>query len=884
MAPTDIAVREFLLSLHDDLADGEYMELRGFRDSRKNVRLFTRDVAEAVSWVNANKDTHNLYVGVNPRASNVSGKNEDIKTCRWVWIDIDSKKLNDITPEQILAKVMRRIVLPPHIVVNTGGGIHLYYRIVETTDLVEVQRVCNLLSAAIGGDPLGDPARIFRIPSTFNYKHETPRNVKLMHCKVDFEYNLTDILAAVNTSEKVAKRVDIGDSRGFLSRSERDWNVVRSLLRVGMDEETVRYVFESRTIGDKMSEEESHYFDHTIVRAKESVGVSEEPEDSSEDDVSPTPVQEGKGRKKKGKKVQRSLHERWNVVRTEDCMFAVDQNSDDGDMRQISTFTMTPRVLLQGNMDDKTEDTLVCDIGAAGYVWPGIAFTRSAFNRVDTMTKQLPAMAWQWLGTDKDVRRLLAVLMDELRLQGLPKRKGTPVIGVHGDEFVGPSQTMTKDQVLDPDTAKMVWLPTQKAHPKISFTWTENDEVSAMLSEFVDMYKLINEPSVIYPVLGWYVAAILKTRLLEEAHVRFPILNIFGTRGSGKTSLITGIMQPLFCYADPVAWDFNSTKFVMLSILGSTNAIPISFAEYRRSSATTDNLERYIRLSYDLGEDSRGRPDQTMQNYPLLAPFTVDGEDSISDPACMERLIQVTMHPESIAEDTEPYKAFQTLRDLPLGIIGTRLIAWLLDYETRFEDALDLVKEAFPVSLPDRVRRNFAVVTVGLQAFEGFCELLDVEFPHITSEFIGKVMTPALDNIVNQDTGRTHLAVDEFITDLVNAVAQSVDQRPPAFIFKYDSRANIFYFHLTSALSWWFKHRVAQRLEVRDSAAMKAQLRERMPKGNKDYSPGFYIGEPGPKSIERRPTHVYPVDLEMAVKTGLDIGSKLNSLLELFND
>ncbi len=885
MASNDIAIQKFLSVLHDDLDPTEYIELRGFRDSRKNIRLFTQSVAEAVAWVKEHRTDYNMYVGVNPRISNTRGKNEDVKFCRWVWIDIDSKKLNDIPADQILAKVMRRIVLPPHIVVFTGGGVHLYYRIVKTEDLTEVQRVCNLLAAEIGGDPLGDPARVFRIPSTFNYKYDEPRDVKLAHCNVDFEYNLSDIIAAVGASEKTARRVDTGDSRGFLSRSERDWNVVRALLKLGMDEETVEYVFTSRSIGDKASESDPNYFERTIRQAKESVGIGDSDE---EEDVSPTPVHKGKDpeskKPSKGSKTQRALHERWRVVRADDCMFAVDTASDDGDMRQISTFSMVPKVLLQGNLDDKTEDTMICDIKAAGYTWENIAFTRGAFNRVDTMTKQLPAMAWQWLGTDKDVRRLLAVLMDELRLLGLPKRKGTPVIGLHGEEFVGPTQTMTAKGILDPNDAKVVWLPTQKSHPEISFTWSGDDEVSSVLQEFVELYKQINEPAVIYPVLGWYAAALLKTRLFEESRIRFPILNIFGTRGSGKTSLITGVMQPLVCYHEPVAMDFNSTKFVMLSILGSTNAIPVSFAEYRRSSTTNDTLERYVRLSYDRGEDSRGRPDQSMQNYPLIAPFTIDGEDSIADPACLERMIQITMHPESIEEGSQAYDAFQTLRDLPLDIIGTRLIAWILDYEIRFEDAMDLVKAAFPVSMPDRVRKNFAVVTVGLQAFEGFCELLEVDFPLITPKFLAEVLTPALNNIVNQDTGRTYLPVDELVTDLINAVAQSVDQRPPNFIFKYEKRDNIFYFQLTTALSWWYKHRAAQRLEVRDSAAMKAQLRERMPKKGGRTSPGLYVMEPMTKTIDRRPTHVYAVDIEMAVQTGLDIGSKLNSVLELYSN
>jgi hypothetical protein len=857
------ATRQFICALHEDIRPDELIEVRGFRDGRKNVRLFSSDVDELIAWVEKYRDEYNLYIGVNARATK-GGTNEAVKRSYWVWIDIDAKKVNDIPSDKILKSVMSRIVLPPHMIVYTGGGVHLYYRTVGTEDLKLVQRVCNALAAEINGDPLGDAARIFRLPGTYNFKYGEPREVTLHHCMVDFEYPFEDILGAVSLPVKMARRVDIGDGRGYASRSERDWAVIRALMIAGLAEDTVRYIFEKRSIGDKFREEGDKYLEHSLTRARESIGGETEVVDTGVPQVGGEPV--------KTKKVsKRTLHDKWTIVNSDDCMFAVDP---DGAMKQLSTFAMEPRVLLQGDMSDNTEDTILCNVRAAGYTWESIPFTRSAFNRVDTLTRQLPAMAWQWLGGDADVRRLLPHLMDQLRNQGLPKRKGTPVIGVHGKEFVGPTQTLCNSGILDPDAARMVWLPTRRVHPKVKFVWAQEDEVQAMLREFLDLYFKVNERHIVYSVLGWYTAAFVKDKLLK-ANVRFPILNVFGTRGSGKTSLITGVMQPLFCYEEPVAWDFNSTKFVMLSLLGSTNAVPISFAEYRRTSTSNDQLERYIRLSYDLGEDSRGKPDQTTQNYTLHAPFTVDGEDSISDPACMERIVQVSLHPETIAEGTEAYTAFQLLRELPLGIIGTRLIAWLLDYEPDFEEALTLTKEVFTGSLPDRVRRNLAVTTVGLQAFASFVECMELEFPRIDAEFLASVLTPALDNVVNQATGRTSLMVDEFIEDVVSAVAMSVDQRPPGFIFRYESGVNLLYMNLTTALRWWFQKRMREHQPVLDSAAMKQQLRERMPTNGNDTEPGFYILAPTTKAIDGRPSHVYPIDIAMAEQTGLDVPSRL---------
>lgn len=869
MTPTG-AAKQFLQTLHDDLREDEYVELRGFNEGKKNVRLFSGSIVEMLQWIETYRTDYNLYVGVNPRTSNKSGKNEDIKRSYWVWIDIDSKKVDNATGDQILKNVLQRIVLPPSMVVYSGGGAHFYYRIQETDDLETLQRVINAFAAEVHGDPLGDPARVFRLPGTINYKHGTPAESTLKHCLVDYAYSLEDILAATQIHPKTAKRVDTGDGRGYESRSERDWSVCRSLIVSGMSDETIHYIFSKRAIGDKLADEGEKYLEHTLERARESMGNVV----GQDDDETPTPVQAAK------KKSKRALSERWTIVRQNDCMFAVDGEEN---IRQLATFTMSPKVLLQGDLDEGTEDTIICEVKASGYTWEAVPFPRAAFNRVDSMTKNLPAMAWQWLGSDKDVRKLLAILMDELRDQGLPKRKGTPILGIHDDEFVGPSQTMNKDGILDPNDAKMVWLPTQRVHPKIHLDWSERDEIAVLLQEFMALYPNINEMSAVYPVLGWYAACTLKLKMFDRWSARFPILNIFGTRGSGKTSLITNVMQRLFCYKDAVAHDFDSTKFVILSLLGSTNTIPVSFAEYRRSTVNNDHLERYIRMSYDLVEDSRGRADQTTQKYSLVAPFTVDGEDAISDPACLERVIQINLHPETIAEGTYAYEAFQKLRSLPLGLIGTKLIAWSLDHEPEYDKALGLVKEAFQITLPDRVRNNLTVVTAGLLMFAGFCELHDVDFPAVDSAFLAEIFAEPLDNVVNPNTGRTSLMVDEFITDIINAVSQSVDQRPPAFAHRYTKNDNILYFQLSSAVKWWYTERARSRQEVRDVAALKSQLREktRLSKnGGGVLEKGFYILEPKTIPIDKKPTYVYPISIDAAVEAGLDIPNNLSRLHE----
>ncbi|MEE9234926.1 MAG: DUF3987 domain-containing protein, partial [Candidatus Acidoferrales bacterium] len=111
-----------------------------------------------------------------------------------VWVDVD--KLDQQGLSSLLAK-LQELQIPPHIVVNSGGGYHLYWLLEETLDaqrhLEEIEAVNRGLAEVLGGDRAAtDVSRILRIPGFLNHKYDPPRPVTAVRGEAQASYRLAD--------------------------------------------------------------------------------------------------------------------------------------------------------------------------------------------------------------------------------------------------------------------------------------------------------------------------------------------------------------------------------------------------------------------------------------------------------------------------------------------------------------------------------------------------------------------------------------------------------------------------------------------------------------------------------------------------------------------
>lgn len=815
-------------------------ELEGDGNTKVLANKYFVSIAKAEKFIDKHRSDGDVYFGVCTRKEQKATA-ESVARGYCVWADIDTNESRN-QHDQIT------FIAPPSIIVSSGNGLHVYWLLeTPTKDLEKLRQTAKLISGIVGGDDISDCARILRVENTFNYKYEQPKPVSILR-EVDVRYDLNDLKGYATLDDKVAQRILTGNTRGFKTRSERDWSVVVALVRVGVSNQGILNIFLHNKIGDKVEEGRNieTYLKHTVSRAREQSKI---PEGTN------AQLQVGDIFERNGSYWKLTAK---NAIR-------------------LSSFIFEPNILIKRSGVESPIDALVGDIKSKTDQAEA-QLTRKAFVTVAALCKELPSIDWAWYGKDADVRHFQTFLMDKLREKGTPTKEATNTLGYHkkSNSYVLSEQTITQNAVLSTAESEVHLLASKGARPITHYATKAPD--AQELQKFFILANRINKPEVIWVALGWWAACALKVQL-EALKYRFPILNLFGTRGSGKTTIVKEIIQVLAGYVEPEVFECTTTQFVMLSLLGATTSVPVSFGEYRQSKRVKPLLN-ILRASYDSGHNPRGRSDQTVQDYKLSAPFTIDGEDALTDAAALERVLLVHMHPEDIAEGTDAYDAFnelthQTHPPCNLNRIGAAFLQYALtiDIPQVLEEAIQLVRVAFPETLPDRPRRNLVVTTVGLLSLAAFAETLTVPFA-INTSFLDEVLRPCLGNIVKEGLGRTEMLVDDMVTDLVNQAAKLGGE--DGFTFKHDPNTNVLWFHFTTAFSWWLQLRGKERTgDTLSKSAMRAQMNERLCL-NGTAKPGQYITGNKRISIDGNTYLCLGISIEAAHTANLDVPEQLN--------
>lgn len=754
----------------------------------------------------------NVDVYFGPAMRKTAGNDkEDILGSQVFWVDYDNANKPQWT-------------IPPTYAVFSGHGWHCYWMLDKPClDAEVIEKANKLLADDLNGDDCWNVNRILRVPGTTNLKEPSaPVKVEFRVQKPELIYTLDDILVLEKIPRKTRHKVATGDSRGHRSRSERDWKVLMSLVNAGCSDNLIFKLFDHQPIGDKHRDSGSNtYLEHTLEK------IHEKPEEEIEAVAESIPQEE------QGK-----------ITAQTDGMYIAYKKQT----KRISTFVLDPTLLLDGSAF-KAEDAIVCDVSADSYKWPGITFPRSAFTTVSKMDKATPLAAWQFLGKEDELRKMLPYLLDSLKQKGLPKVSATKTVGLHRlkDQwlFLGDKQTLSHNTIWQGFEGPLAWLPSETEHPELTLE-SNADYPFKVLGELIPQ---LNEPEVIWPMIGWYTAANLKP-WIESAKYRFPILNVAGTKGSGKTTLIQKIFLPLWGQQQPKTFDAGTTRFVTLALMGSSNASPIAFSEFRIDSV--QRFLRYVLLSYDTGHDPRGTAAQTTIDYPLQAPFSLDGEDLIDDPAARERIVVARLHPQAVEEGSPAYVAYKELvfgEGIPS--VAANLIMNILaiepEWPTMLQKARDAVFQAFPNKLPDRVRNNHVVTYFGILLW---CRITATEPPDAL------VLKGSIGAVHNLESGRTRTLCDDMIEYLANLVNSGGVAR-----FKYTASENVFWFQLTPAHEDWIYSRRRQGRGSLERDAMKTQLSEAPYHVAPQVKGGVWM---------------YGIDLEKASSLGLDVPVKIN--------
>lgn len=171
---------------------------------RKPVHKFFTDTDEAARYALSRPSGLDVYMAL---ASFTKRRRlqENAKALKSVWLDVDCGAGKPYATKaagvQALAAFLSAAKLPkPTTVVDSGGGLHVYWVFATALPRERWQRVAEYLKAAcvqhglqVDPAPTADSARVLRVPGTYNFKLSTPRPVTVLkHTPV--YYTDTDLM------------------------------------------------------------------------------------------------------------------------------------------------------------------------------------------------------------------------------------------------------------------------------------------------------------------------------------------------------------------------------------------------------------------------------------------------------------------------------------------------------------------------------------------------------------------------------------------------------------------------------------------------------------------------------------------------------------------
>ncbi|MBC7174418.1 MAG: hypothetical protein H5U40_18370 [Polyangiaceae bacterium] len=504
-----------------------------------------------------------------------------------------------------------------------------------------------------------------------------------------------------------------------------------------------------------------------------------------------------------------------------------------GETKVISSFTIEPTMRVVTEDGELILGDALTDKG--GKV-PGLRLPLTAFHSKRDLIRQLPSADLQWTGSDNNVQGLLRILAR----RPVPRRPGSNMLGEYkkGEHHVwlGPDCVIGKDGFLEP--SPVIYVPSGASLDKrVSYVKTDADTFLEVATVVFRCLPQVNKPEVILPVLGWFFATPMKARLMKAVGA-FPTLFVWGTQGSGKSSLCIDIMWPMFGIRDAEPYSATETEFALLKLLTSTRSVPVFIDEYKpydMQRQRLNTLHRYLRRLYRGETEERGRPDLKVNSYHLQAPVCVAGETRPTEAALLERII--TSNPEKTTLDEQAgYKqAYRELRSADLVLFAPRYIQFCLgrDFDADLGVARGVAKALLDGrKVPVRIVENLTAMLLGVHLFEEFAKHCGCELPDDLG--VEDAVHAVLDDVLETDHGVKN-ALDHFLEMLGVMAVQGHLKHRVHYVFDGGRLA----LHLESAYDAFRAHckRIDYEGEVVDLKALRRLIVENKKQG------GFVVAE-----------------------------------------
>ncbi len=221
----------------DRVSDGPYFLGRTFAPNAwGEVRDYLRSIPAG----------HNVFYSLNEPAAGTHGtklSKDDIAKVRVIATDIDPDKSKPLPEAEadVEARAVRLLsgVLPPSLLVHSGGGRHALWKLNEKLDARTAQGVAEAtgraLAQSVGGDSTHDISRIFGLPGSINH----PAKKKREHGRTD---------APVRVLQPTDRRVSVDELASAYPAAADDQHAVRDDDAARAAENEARQLYRSTTL------------------------------------------------------------------------------------------------------------------------------------------------------------------------------------------------------------------------------------------------------------------------------------------------------------------------------------------------------------------------------------------------------------------------------------------------------------------------------------------------------------------------------------------------------------------------------------------------------------------------------------------------------------
>ncbi len=210
--------------------DGVFFDVRPHPSSI----TFEKDLESAVQLAKESS-----FIGLLPRRREGSKTQDVVLKGNVVWVDIDSPNALGL-----IEATLRPLGLAPTIVMSSGHGYWFYWKLVDLSSLLIIEKINRGLSALLGGDACHDRTRICRVPGSFNTKYGEKRPVEIVQINEGALYYPRSFRAVLPPKKKAsAEVVDLNgitpqpdDRVTWIERIDPDWTGREDLASYVMGE------------------------------------------------------------------------------------------------------------------------------------------------------------------------------------------------------------------------------------------------------------------------------------------------------------------------------------------------------------------------------------------------------------------------------------------------------------------------------------------------------------------------------------------------------------------------------------------------------------------------------------------------------------------------